>query len=126
MNGDMTDPKFILTEIADDSTPNVQVSQPHFGTDLVLLYIDYQKGSESELIIDYKAKLYDTDNGNQKEYAISYLNGNSEVVTRQMIIPESGTYRIPISVSIREHEILINFTFNGSGSFGDVEAYVKP
>jgi len=125
-NGDMREPLFIKHEIDDDSTVSTTVEQSHFGTDMVAIYVDYQKGSENGLILTYDVKMSNTVPNNNKQYKISYLNSSSEIVSRQMTIPESGTYRIPVSVDLAEQSLLITFTFDGSSSFGDVEAYIRP
>jgi hypothetical protein len=126
-NGDATYGRYILTEVADDSTQTLSVKQPHHHSDIVMLYIDYQKGSENGLILDYKTEINTgDDNVPSKQYAVSYLNTNSDVVTRQMNVTETGVYRIPVSVVPTEDNLIINFTFDGSGPYGDVETYVIP
>jgi hypothetical protein len=116
---------FTKHEALEDTDTTIKVSQSFIGSEAIMIYLDYVKGDENGLVLTFTTNILNQPN---KEYAVSYLDGDDKVLHRSMTIENTGTYRIPVSVLPLERNLNVIFTFDGGsdGNRGTVEAFIHP
>ena len=90
--------------------------QKSFKSDTIILYVYYEKGDETSCRILCKSK--NADIPEDLYFADSYLDSSNVVQQNTMDIVDSGTYKIPIEISLSAEVVQINIELVGAGVGG--------